>query len=127
MKAARDAGARIVKKLKVSGAFHSPLMKNAREKMSLNLAEVAFKHGNIPVVANITAEPENDPEKMLELLARQINGPVRWQASIERMITWGVGRFLELGPGNVLTGLIRRIDRNIEAGTIGTIEQIKGF
>ena len=127
MKAAQDAGARIVKKLKVSGAFHSPLMENARAKMSLNLAEVAFRQGNIPVVANITGEPENDPEKMRDLLARQITGLVRWQASIERMITWGVGRFFELGPGNVLSGLIRRIDRNIEAGMIGTIEQIKNF
>ena len=127
MEAAQGAGARIVKKLKVSGAFHSSLMEDAREKMSLNLAEVSFKQGNIPVVANITAKPENDPEKMRDLLARQITGPVLWQASIERMIAWGVGRFLELGPGNVLTGLIRRIDRNMEVGTIGTIEQIKGF
>ncbi len=127
MEAAQGAGARIVKKLKVSGAFHSPLMENARNKMNRNLTEVTFKQGNIPVVANITAEPENDPEKMRDLLARQITGPVRWQASVERMITWGVGRFLELGPGKVLTGLIRRIDRNMEAGTIGTIEQIKGF
>ena len=127
MEAAKSAGARIVKKLKVSGAFHSPLMEGARKEMSRNLAKAHFRQGSIPVVANITAEPENEPERMRDLLARQITGPVRWQASIERMVALGAERFLELGPGNVLTGLIRRIDRNLQVNTLGTVEQIEVF
>jgi len=127
MEKAKAAGARIVKRLKVSGAFHSPLMESTRQRMGRFLAEASFKQGGVPVVANVTAEPETDPEKMRDLLARQITGPVRWHASIERMADWGAARFFELGPGSVLTGLVRRIDRNLETKTFGTAEQIEGF
>ncbi|MEA2062784.1 MAG: ACP S-malonyltransferase [Gemmatimonadota bacterium] len=126
MQSAKGAGAKIAKKLKVSGAFHSPLMEQARQDMKSALAEAAFISGNIPVVANVTAEPETDPEKVRDLLERQITGPVRWQQSVERMAALGVQRYLELGPGNVLTGLMRRIDRNLEASAVGTLEQIEG-
>ncbi|MBN2289313.1 MAG: ACP S-malonyltransferase [Candidatus Glassbacteria bacterium] len=127
MEAARAAGARMVKKLKVSGAFHSPLMESTREQMTRELSAASFRQGSLPVVANVTAEPESRPEKIRGLLAEQITGPVRWQASIERMAAWGAREFLEVGPGSVLSGLIRRIDRNLKAGQVGTLEQIKAF
>lgn len=127
MEAAKAAGARIVKKLKVSGAFHSPLMESTREQMSKELAGAAFSQGIIPVVANVTAEQVSDPEKMRELLASQITGPVRWHLSIERMIEFGAERFIEVGPGTVLAGLLRRIDKTQEIKSIGTLEQIEGF
>ncbi|MFC1614039.1 ACP S-malonyltransferase [Gemmatimonadota bacterium] len=127
METAKTAGARIVKKLKVSGAFHSPLMESTRVEMSKELAAASFSQGNIPVVANVTAEPQSDPEKMRDLLARQITGPVRWHSSIKRMIEFGAESFIEVGPGTVLSGLMRRIDRNQETKSIGTLEQIESF
>ncbi|HUU29702.1 MAG TPA: ACP S-malonyltransferase [archaeon] len=127
MEAAGRAGAKIVKKLRVSGAFHSPLMSYAYEEMQVRLREAKITRGRIPVVANVSAEFETEPEKIRSLLARQITSPVLWTASIERMISSGIEKFVEVGPGNVLAGLCRRINRSVKAVSVSNIEQLNDF
>jgi len=125
--AAGQAGARMVKKLRVSGAFHSQLMAYAIVPMQQALENVQMAKGRIPVVANVTAGLETDPDRIRSLLLDQITSPVRWAASIERMAASGVEKFVEIGPGNVLAGLCRRINRGLEVVSIGTAEDIKAF
>lgn len=112
---AKERGARKATLLAVSAPFHSPLMRPAREGMAGELAQVTFRAPRVPVVANADAAPVNTGEAARDALVRQIDGPVRWVESV----TWmaqnaGVRTFLEIGPGNVLTGLNRRI----AAGTV---------
>lgn len=116
---AGEAGARRVLALDVSGAFHSPLMEVAREGLAEALQEVELRDPGFPVVANVTAEPVTDGEQARELLVRQLTSPVRWADTVARMRGFGVDRWLELGPGNVLAGLARRIDRSLEVRSVG--------
>jgi [acyl-carrier-protein] S-malonyltransferase len=114
MELARDAGAKKVVPLTVSGAFHSPLMVPAREALAEHLAGIAFAPPAFPVVSNVTARPVLDPDEARTLLVEQLTSPVRWAASVATMVEAGVDRFLELGPGSVLTGLNRRNARGVE-------------
>jgi len=125
--AARQAGARMVKKLRVSGAFHSPLMAYATAPMRRHLEKVRIVKGRIPVVANVSAAPETDPERVRSLLLDQITSPVRWVASIEKMAASGIERFVEVGPGSVLAGLCKRIDRSLDVVSIGTAQELEAF
>jgi [acyl-carrier-protein] S-malonyltransferase len=104
---AKAAGAKRCIPLNVSGAFHSPLMHEAASSMAEALANVAFAESTIPVIANVTAQPEHDWRRLLE---EQLRAPVRWTASVRTMRETGVDTFIECGPGDVLTGLLRRID-----------------
>jgi len=124
---ARQAGARKVVPLNVSGAFHSPLMKSAAEGLCAALAEAALSNPAFPVISNVTTEPVTDSETARDLLVEQLTSPVRWAASVERIRGEGVDRFLEPGPGKVLTGLLRRIDRNASGRAVGTAEDVKGL
>jgi len=124
---AMKAGARMVKKLRVSGAFHSPLMAYTTAPMSQRLEMARITKARIPVVANVTASLEIDPERVRKLLLDQITKPVRWAASIENMAASGIEKFIEVGPGNVLAGLCRRINRSLEVVSIGTAKDIKAF
>ncbi|WP_293169715.1 ACP S-malonyltransferase, partial [Oceanithermus sp.] len=94
--------------LKVSAPFHSSLMEPARVALARDLAEVTLRPPRFPVFSNVTAEPETDPERIRALLLEQITSPVRWVEILERMRARGVGTFVELGSGNVLTGLVKR-------------------
>jgi len=125
--AAREAGARMVKKLKVSGAFHSPLMSYATAPMRQRLDKTRITEGRIPVVANVSADLESDPLRIRNLLVEQITSPVRWRASIEKMAASGIEKFVEVGPGNVLAGLCRRINRSLEVVSVGTAKDLKAF
>ncbi|OGG03494.1 MAG: [acyl-carrier-protein] S-malonyltransferase [Candidatus Glassbacteria bacterium RIFCSPLOWO2_12_FULL_58_11] len=127
IEAAQKAGARLVKKLKVSGAFHSPLMSYAAAAMRERLAQAKIVSGRIPVVANVSAGFETDPERIRDLLVEQITSPVRWTDSVETLAAGGALRFVEAGPGNVLSGLCRRIKRELEITSIGKLEEIKAF
>jgi [acyl-carrier-protein] S-malonyltransferase len=118
MELARDAGARKVVPLSVSGAFHSPLMEPAQTELDAHLAEVSFAKPAFPVVSNVTARPVQDPSEARELLVRQLTSPVRWSDSVTAMVEAGVDRFLELGPGTVLTGLNRRNARGVDSRAI---------
>ncbi|MCE5271603.1 ACP S-malonyltransferase [bacterium] len=127
LEAAQKAGARMAKKLKVSGAFHSPLMEYASAPMRERLASANIHAGCIPVVPNVTATAEENPETLRELLVRQIVSPVLWTASINTISGMGIRKFIEVGPGNVLAGLCRRIERELETTSVGTLEQLESY
>jgi [acyl-carrier-protein] S-malonyltransferase len=106
--AAKELGARRVVPLNVGGAFHSPLMAPAVQAFQPHLAAAPLRDPSIPVVANATAEPVTSAEELRELLARQLTGRVRWTESVRRMAALGVDTFIEVGPGTVLSGLMKR-------------------
>lgn len=105
---AQEAGARVVP-LPVSGAWHSPLMEEAAAEFAQVIAATDFGPPACEVVLNVTAAGEQDPERIKEILAQQITSPVRWLETIENMVAQGVTRFVEVGPGRVLSGLVKKI------------------
>lgn len=124
---AKKRGAKAVMPLKVSGAFHSPLMTSAQVKMSPQLLKTRFYKSTVPVVSNVTARYVSEPEEIRNVLLAQLTSPVRWTESMENLLKDGVEEFYEVGPGKVLSGLLHRIDpsrttRNIE--TVGTLEAV---
>lgn len=125
MDALRKAGARRVTELTVSGPFHSELLREAGEKLAAELAGISFNKPHIPYVTNVTAAAVTEADGIRELLAEQISSPVRWQQSVERMIAEGVDTFIEIGPGRTLTGFIKRINREVTALNIETVEDMK--
>jgi [acyl-carrier-protein] S-malonyltransferase len=106
--------------LAVAGAFHSPLMAPAAEALSGALADIAVSVPTVPVLSNVSGAPHAEPASIRDLLRQQLTAPVRWQACVERMIRDGAIRFVEVGPGRVLTGLLRKIDRGMNALTVNT-------
>lgn len=124
---ARQNGARRVLPLNVSGAFHSPLIRSAENGLRDVLAAVPLRDPDFTVVANASAEPVRDGVSAARLLVEQLTAPVRWVGCVEAMSGLGVDRFLELGPGNVLSGLTRRIARGVECQSLGTADAIEHF
>lgn len=110
----REAGARRVVMLKVGGAFHSPLMEPARQELEKAINQTSFSMPIAPVYQNVTAAPETDPEKIKQNLIAQLTSPVKWTQSVQQMIRDGAVEFYETGPGNVLLGLLRKIDRGVK-------------
>lgn len=125
--ALRDAGAKRVLPLSVSGAFHSPLMSPAEDGLRAHLAGLDLRDPAFAVVSNVTASPVTESEEARHLLVRQLTSPVRWVASMRTITASGPARFVELGPGNVLAGLLKRIDRGAEAHSLGTAESVHAF
>jgi len=119
MALAKDAGARKVVELKVSGAFHSPLMEPAADGLRSYLEGLDFRDPNYPVVSNATAEPVRSGALARDLLVRQLTAPVCWAASITTMVAGGADRFLEVGPGKVLSTLNRRNAKGLASGYAG--------
>ena len=111
--AAEAAGAMKCVRLEVAGAFHTPMMEPAVAHLSNAIAAVTIRSPRIPVVSNVDARPHNDPADIRRLLARQVVGVVEWQASVEYLLSVGVGSIWEVGPGRVLRGLMKRIDRSV--------------
>lgn len=109
MDLAKQRGARMVKELPVSGAFHSPLMESARTGLQVALASTEIRDARIPVYANVTSAPVHNAEEIRDLLLRQLTMPVRWEQSVARMVADGATDFVEIGPGKVLQGLVKRI------------------
>jgi acyl transferase domain-containing protein len=125
--AAKELGAKRVMPLNVGGAFHSPLMASAAEAFGPYLAAAPLRDPAIPLVANATAEVVTRGEELRELLARQLTGRVRWTESVRRMAALGVDTFVEVGPGTVLAGLIKRtVDgvRVLSAGDAGGVTAV---
>ena len=122
---ARDHGARKAVELPVSGAFHSPLMAPAAARLAEVLAGVELRVAAIPVVANVDAAPVTDPEAIRPRLLEQLTAPVRWTACVERLRELGAVRFVEPGPGAVLTGLLRRIDRDLVGQAVGGPDEVE--
>ncbi len=113
------SGAKVIP-LKVSAPFHCELMRPAAERLDGVLADVTFAAPRVPVVANVTAEPNSDTARIRQLLVRQVTSPVRWTETVRFLLGQGVRRFIEFGPGNVLAGLIRKTDRDVEVVSAGT-------
>ena len=111
--------------LPVSAPFHCSLMKSAAEKMREKINKTEFLKPSPSIISNVTAKEENDINKIKPLLIDQITSRVRWRESINYMIKKGVTSFLEMGPGKVLSGLVKKIDPNVEISTINSIEDIK--
>jgi [acyl-carrier-protein] S-malonyltransferase len=120
----RAAGARRVLPLSVSGAFHSPLMQEAEEGLRAALEEVPFRDPAFAVVSNARAEPVREAARARELLVEQLTSPVRWVASVLAVTGEGTRHFVELGPGSVLTGLLRRIHSDATGRALGTADQV---
>ncbi len=112
MELLRKAGARRVIPLAVSGPFHSQLMQPVAEVFERHLQQAVFHDPKIPVVTNVGAKPVRKKEELQQLLGRQIHSRVEWEASMRRLLSLGVERFIEVGPGRVLAGLMKKIDNN---------------
>ncbi|MBM6618480.1 ACP S-malonyltransferase [Bacillus suaedaesalsae] len=130
---AKEAGAKRVIPLEVSGPFHSSLMKPAAEQLKSVLDSISIQEAKIPVIANVTASQMTDAEVIKEKLVEQLYSPVRWQQSVEEMINLGVDTFIEIGPGKVLSGLVKKVDRSVkifsvydEESLANTITTLKG-
>jgi len=125
MELARAKGAHRVIPLQVSGAFHTPLMQPAVDGMTEILGNISFSDSVIPVIGNTTAQPLATAESVKAELLGQLCNCVQWQRSVEYMVNEGAGTFIEIGPGKVLTGLIRRINRDVKTVNIGDAESIQ--
>lgn len=124
---ARGAGARRAVRLNVSGAFHSPLMKIAEDGLAEELESSDFRAPTFPVVSNVTGRPVTDAGQAMDLLQQQLTAPVRWADSMRAMVAHGVSSFTEVGPGTVLTGLLRRIERSLDARAVGSTDDVRSF
>jgi len=125
MDLAKARGAHRVIRLQVSGAFHTPLMQPAVDGMAEIIATLSFNQPTIPIIGNTTAQPLTTAELIKEELLRQLCNCVQWQRSVEYMVSDGVSTLIELGPGRVLAGLIKRIDRNVKIVNIGDAEAVR--
>ena len=123
--ALKEAGAKRVLPLKVSGPFHSPMLKPAGEKLLDVLADVEVADPTVPYVSNTTAEFITSKDEVKELLGRQVYSSVCWEQSIEKMIADGADTFVEIGPGRTLCGFMRKIDRNVKAINIAKVEDLE--
>ncbi|MCZ8513149.1 ACP S-malonyltransferase [Paenibacillus filicis] len=121
---AEARGAKRVLLLEVSGPFHSSLMKPAAERLIGVLADVTFREARVPVIANVSAEPLTDPEAIRQSLIRQVYSPVLWEDSIKRLLAQGVDTFYEIGPGTVLAGLIKKINRTVTVRSINHVDAL---
>jgi [acyl-carrier-protein] S-malonyltransferase len=121
---ARQKGAKRVVELAVSGAFHSPLMDEAARNFNRRLEQTVFERPSIPVYSNFSASGSADPSVLRENTGRQMTSPVRWVETVQAMMRDGVTRFYEAGPGKVLAGLVKRIDRNAEVIPCGSWDEI---
>jgi [acyl-carrier-protein] S-malonyltransferase len=113
--------------LNVSGAFHSPLMAPAREALAVELNSIQISDSNYPIYANVNAQPNTLGLKIKDLLIRQLENPVLWSQTITAMSNQGIAAFMEVGPGKVLQGLNKRINRQIPVSGIESIAQIEAI
>ena len=114
-------------KLPVSAPFHCPLMSKATEVMKEEINKTEFNTSNPSIISNVTGEEVNDVDKIKKLLIKQIESPVRWRESVLYMKSKGVKKIIEIGPGKVLSGLIKRIDRSLFSVSLNTDDEIKNF
>lgn len=124
---AKTRGARRALLLPVSAPFHCPLMQPAADKMAEALETAEIRAPFVPVVANVTAAPVASPEEIRRLLVEQVTGAVRWRESVEKMVELGVTTFVECGAGKVLSGLVKRINRDAATVSIETPDDVEAF
>jgi [acyl-carrier-protein] S-malonyltransferase len=127
MELCKAGGAKMVKELVVSGAFHSPLMQNAKDSLLEALDSAPIYDSRVPVYANVTAKPVLKKEEIKDLLHQQVTAPVRWEETINNMISDGIDEFYEIGPGKVLQGLIKRINPDVRCFGIDKYEDVEKY
>lgn len=120
-------GAKLAKELVVSGAFHSPLMQPAKEELAKLINSIKFKNAKVPVYSNVYAKAIKNASDIKEALISQLTSPVRWSQTLFNMQNDGIDTFIEIGPGNVLQGLVKRTLKNIEFFGIDRVEDIKKY
>jgi [acyl-carrier-protein] S-malonyltransferase len=123
----KEAGAKRVIPLEVSGPFHSSLMKPAAEKLAEVLAALPVAAAEVPVVANVTARPVTEPEEIRRLLVEQVYSPVLWEDTVTWLIGQGVDTFIEIGSGSVLAGLIKKTDKGVATYSLNSLEAVNAF
>ena len=123
----KEAGAKRVVPLKVSGPFHSPLLQEAGQKLSVALEKVSIAEPKIAYLSNVTADYVTEPEKIRSLLPLQVCHSVCWQQTIERLIADGYDEFVEIGPGKTLSGFMRKISRDVKCSNIDKLEDLKKY
>lgn len=121
----KEAGARRIIPLNVSGPFHSGMLEGAGEKLGEALAEVKLHEFTVPYVTNVTAQYVTKTSEVKELLIKQVSSPVRWQQCVERMLADGVDTFIEIGPGKTLAGFMRKIDRKAKVLNVEKVEDLE--
>jgi [acyl-carrier-protein] S-malonyltransferase len=119
----KEAGAKRAMKLNVNGAFHSPLMEPAKEKLSEVIKSTKFKSPICPVYQNVYAQAVTNPDIIKENLISQLTSPVRWTQTMQNMLANGMNEYIEVGPGKVLQGLLRKVDRRIDAFSAELIQE----
>jgi [acyl-carrier-protein] S-malonyltransferase len=127
MELCKSIGAKLVKELVVSGAFHSPLMESAQQALLQELNDTNFYDARFPVYANVTAQPVTKKDEIKKLLFEQVTSPVRWEETIVNMIKDGVDEFYEVGPGKVLQGLVKRINPDVKCYSIDKYSDVEKY
>ena len=127
MELCKTGGAKLVKELIVSGAFHSPLMESAKEELLNELNNTHIYDSRFPVYANVTAKPVSKKDEIKKLLFEQVTSPVRWEETIINMINDGADEFYEIGPGKVLQGLVKRINPDVKCFGIDKFSDVEKF
>lgn len=127
MELAKLKGAKLVKELIVSGAFHSPLMLSAKNKLQEKLNSTPFYDARIPIYTNVTAKPTKVQEEIKKLLFEQVTSPVKWNDIISNMIDDGFDEFVEIGPGKVLQGLVKKINPNVKVWGIDKFSDVDNY
>ena len=127
MELCKENGARLVKELVVSGAFHSLLMESAKEKLKTTLDKTNLYDARFPVYTNVSAKPVTQKDEIKEMLYQQVTSPVRWEEIINNMITDGIEEFYEIGPGKVLQGLVKRINPDVKCHGIDKYSDLEQY
>lgn len=127
MEIAKQRGAKLVKELVVSGAFHSPLMESARAELKQALDRTEIRDASIPVYANVTAEPVHRASEIRDLLFKQVTSPVQWEQTIRNMLRDGASTFHEVGPGKVLQGLVKRTEPAVSVSGFDKVTDIQSI
>jgi len=122
---AKETGARMVIPLNVSGAFHSPLMSSARDKLAEMIDSIEISDSKIPVYSNVNAAPITKADEIRSSMINQLESPVLWSQTISNMAANKICSFIEVGPGSVLQGLCKRIDRSLETSGVENWEQLE--
>jgi [acyl-carrier-protein] S-malonyltransferase len=122
---AKEQGAKRALPLTVAGAYHSPLMAGAQPKLEAALNDIDIQAPTVPVYANVNAQVHGDPAAIRARLVEQVTGSVRWEESIRALLADGFTRFIELGPGNALTGFLRRIDKGAQVFNVGDVASLE--
>lgn len=125
MSLASDKGAKRAMKLNVSGPFHTSLLKDAAQKLESHMKDLSFHPWHTPIVSNVTALPYEELSSLKKVLVKQVISPVKWEQSVQYMISRGVTHFIEIGPGKTLCGFLKRIDKSVKALNVEDIKSLE--